>query len=169
MNEEFVIPLDRPTDSLGIAIVPELTSLSFKALKRALKAWAIAVGGEDAALMIVREGNTDCVCIIPKLATIQWKVADSLEETKEIVSKLREYFVTKRRAHPGIKYERVDTKTGTRVETNPIVQCALPTCKEHRHSLLKKCGRCTQVYYCSVEHQTAHWKTHKPTCKKITA
>lgn len=31
----------------------------------------------------------------------------------------------------------------------------------------KKCARCRQVYYCSVECQKKHWKTHKKHCKTI--
>lgn len=30
---------------------------------------------------------------------------------------------------------------------------------------IQKCGRCKRVYYCSVDCQKAHWKTHKETCK----
>lgn len=29
----------------------------------------------------------------------------------------------------------------------------------------KKCGRCKQVYYCSVKCQKKHWKIHKHSCK----
>jgi hypothetical protein len=29
---------------------------------------------------------------------------------------------------------------------------------------LLRCGRCPATYYCSVEHQRAGWKTHKPVC-----
>ena len=31
---------------------------------------------------------------------------------------------------------------------------------------LKACSRCQEVYYCSRDHQTAHWKIHKKTCGK---
>ncbi|KAL7415377.1 hypothetical protein BDY24DRAFT_382716 [Mrakia frigida] len=27
------------------------------------------------------------------------------------------------------------------------------------------CGRCKAVRYCSPEHQKAHWKSHKKTCR----
>ena len=31
-----------------------------------------------------------------------------------------------------------------------------------------RCGQCKQVFYCSKECQTAHWKTHKRQCVDIT-
>lgn len=35
--------------------------------------------------------------------------------------------------------------------------------------LLKKCSACKTVRYCSKECQKKAWRTHKPTCKKMTA
>ncbi len=32
-----------------------------------------------------------------------------------------------------------------------------------------KCARCQATPYCSKACQTAHWKTHKPSCKKVAA
>ena len=41
-------------------------------------------------------------------------------------------------------------------------QCGIaPGTKTHM-----RCTRCKIVFYCSKEHQRAHWKTHKSTCKK---
>lgn len=37
-------------------------------------------------------------------------------------------------------------------------------CGETGHVL--RCSRCKCVYYCSKEHQTEHWKKHKPFCNK---
>lgn len=34
---------------------------------------------------------------------------------------------------------------------------------------LKRCSKCTQVYYCSKEHQIEDWKRHKKSCKKYCA
>ena len=48
--------------------------------------------------------------------------------------------------------------------------CGLPTCLT-THSIgtsLLKCGGCKTTYYCSKEHQKAHWQTHKPLCKQNT-
>ena len=41
-----------------------------------------------------------------------------------------------------------------------IIECA--NCNKTKK--LKKCARCTIVYYCSTECQKSHWKTHKPNC-----
>lgn len=32
---------------------------------------------------------------------------------------------------------------------------------------LKACGSCTQVWYCSKEHQVDDWKNHKPKCHRL--
>lgn len=46
--------------------------------------------------------------------------------------------------------------------------CAYPHCLVVGEGLvgsrMMKCGRCLAVYYCSKEHQTAHWREHKRTC-----
>jgi hypothetical protein len=44
--------------------------------------------------------------------------------------------------------------------------CSAPSCKDG--GALKKCGRCSQVAYCGVDCQRAHWKTHKNECKTAT-
>lgn len=42
-------------------------------------------------------------------------------------------------------------------------------CGKHRSDGVKllKCSGCRTTLYCSVECQKAHWKTHKPDCKRI--
>jgi hypothetical protein len=49
-------------------------------------------------------------------------------------------------------------------------RCAYPGCTvtgtDGTQSTLK-CARCRAVYYCSKEHQTAHWKEHKAVCRKV--
>lgn len=35
------------------------------------------------------------------------------------------------------------------------------------HSMLKCCGRCKRVYYCSKECQTRHWPEHKCMCRAM--
>jgi hypothetical protein len=42
-------------------------------------------------------------------------------------------------------------------------------CSKHRSAGVKllKCSGCRTTLYCSVECQRAHWKTHKPDCKRI--
>jgi hypothetical protein len=42
-------------------------------------------------------------------------------------------------------------------------------CGKHRSAGVKllKCSGCRTTLYCSVECQKAHWKTHKPDCKRI--
>lgn len=43
-----------------------------------------------------------------------------------------------------------------------IPRCAV--CKGT--DFLSHCSRCQKVYYCGQAHQRAHWKQHKPDCKK---
>ena len=50
----------------------------------------------------------------------------------------------------------------TITETN---YCSFPGCDE---ASSQRCSRCKKVYYCSVDHQKNHWKTHKVYCGKIT-
>ena len=42
-------------------------------------------------------------------------------------------------------------------------KCAFPDCEK---SGTKTCTGCGEIGYCSKEHQIAHWKTHKGTCKQ---
>ena len=42
------------------------------------------------------------------------------------------------------------------METSPCVVCG------QKASLL--CSACRTVCYCSKQHQTSHWKEHKPNC-----
>lgn len=42
------------------------------------------------------------------------------------------------------------------------VVCLCTTCPNGR-SLLR-CSKCQKVFYCSVDHQTQHWKAHKIHC-----
>jgi len=37
-------------------------------------------------------------------------------------------------------------------------------CEVCKEATTKSCGRCKSVYYCSHDHQKAHWKQHKKTC-----
>jgi hypothetical protein len=51
--------------------------------------------------------------------------------------------------------------------------CALRECTACGHGakppLLRRCNACGAVAYCGPEHQRAHWKAHKPACKRIAA
>lgn len=42
------------------------------------------------------------------------------------------------------------------------MKCAAAGCRVM--SKLKKCSKCTIVYYCSPSCQRTHWKIHKKTC-----
>ncbi|XP_050092198.1 SET domain-containing protein SmydA-8-like [Anopheles aquasalis] len=46
-------------------------------------------------------------------------------------------------------------------EDSDRIEKICPVCKVEA---TKRCSRCALVYYCSVEHQQQHWKTHKTTC-----
>ena len=47
--------------------------------------------------------------------------------------------------------------------------CALPTCAllEKHAKEFQKCSGCRSVFYCSREHQQAHWKAHKADCTRV--
>jgi len=48
--------------------------------------------------------------------------------------------------------------------------CAYPGCTLNYANCgggLKRCARCKAVAYCGKEHQTMHWKAHKPTCVSL--
>ncbi|KAH8918344.1 hypothetical protein BT69DRAFT_587676 [Atractiella rhizophila] len=44
--------------------------------------------------------------------------------------------------------------------------CAYSRCKNVED--LKQCSRCRISRYCSIDHQKADWKDHKPTCFPVT-
>lgn len=48
-----------------------------------------------------------------------------------------------------------------------VVRCGWRSCAEIAN--LKACSRCKNQWYCSVDHQSKHWKTHKPLCKQVPA
>lgn len=51
---------------------------------------------------------------------------------------------------------------------NGLHPCALPSCGKREHSVreFRLCSGCRAVMYCSVEHQTLHWKEHRKACKE---
>jgi multidrug efflux pump subunit AcrA (membrane-fusion protein) len=55
-----------------------------------------------------------------------------------------------------------------------MLLCALPGCEsaaatEGARALLRKCGACMRVAYCSPAHQRLDWKRHKPDCQAVAA
>lgn len=48
-----------------------------------------------------------------------------------------------------------------------IVQCGWTECSEMAN--LRACSQCKNQWYCCVEHQKLHWKSHKPKCKPFKA
>lgn len=48
----------------------------------------------------------------------------------------------------------------TGISTN---SCGYSDCKVAKD--LKKCGRCSSIFYCGVTHQKADWPKHKPVCQ----
>ncbi|GAA5875235.1 hypothetical protein JCM8547_006875 [Rhodosporidiobolus lusitaniae] len=52
-------------------------------------------------------------------------------------------------------------------EAEMAQQCALCEAYEsvQTETRYKRCSSCKRRYYCSTEHQHAHWATHKPDCK----
>ena len=57
-----------------------------------------------------------------------------------------------------------------RLASDSKLKCAATGCSNEKaqngDGLLKKCGRCHVVFYCSRGCQLAHWKDHKVACKK---
>ena len=51
-------------------------------------------------------------------------------------------------------------------DAGDAMRCGVPSCSEEA---TKKCTACKAVWYCSREHQRAHWKTHKVDCVKMDA
>ena len=79
-------------------------------------------------------------------------------------SRLRRPGLGNMAAAPNIE-ENKTTNTPSTIEASIIKrECAL--C--FKEGVWKWCGACKSVYYCSVEHQTTHWKEgHKKLCKRI--
>lgn len=48
--------------------------------------------------------------------------------------------------------------------TKAKFSCFFPSCNADPNAVTKRCGRCRNAYYCSLEHQKEHWKTHKKEC-----
>lgn len=70
----------------------------------------------------------------------------------------------------GIVKRGLDTMMATdeaRHASAVLHTCALETCgaREVHESQFKKCGACRTAAYCSKEHQTTDWPSHKAACK----
>lgn len=60
---------------------------------------------------------------------------------------------------PQLRTDSVSTNTTEQLlSEKSCANCAKKSC-------INLCGRCKKVYYCSVECQKEHWKTHKTCCK----
>jgi hypothetical protein len=53
-------------------------------------------------------------------------------------------------------------REGAGAATEKLMRCGLPSCEAEA---TKRCTVCKAVSYCSLEHQRAHWKTHKVRCR----
>jgi hypothetical protein len=59
-------------------------------------------------------------------------------------------------------------QAGAKDESKSDLCCAFPGCEITGTVLcpLRKCARCLSAHYCNVEHQHAHWPTHRRDCVK---
>lgn len=117
-----------------------------------LKRWMKSNGAPT--VMLTREGNTKCVAMCMKpLCAIEWVVANTLEETKSIINKLRSMLELEQKNPTNVTYPNGN---------NSRIVCALSGCDEQHN--LKQCSKCKSANYCSKEHQKKHWKVHKKAC-----
>lgn len=63
--------------------------------------------------------------------------------------------------------EKTETNSRSEEPTSIVFTCAY--CKKPTYETrLRKCGKCTVEWYCSREHQVAHWPVHKLQCQKMS-
>lgn len=67
-------------------------------------------------------------------------------------------------------FARTRVRGGNRLHAMAASQCKrsceLCGVAEEVRGDYKACGRCRNAFYCSREHQEAHWSAHKPDCKR---
>ena len=57
---------------------------------------------------------------------------------------------------------KLDSGVVLRLERESL--CVLCTGCARQSDEARACGKCVAAWYCSVECQRAHWRTHKPAC-----
>ena len=69
---------------------------------------------------------------------------------------------------PGTRFVRINRITRTaHLCKNGITSCAHCKTEGGDDTPIRRCSHCLSIGYCSRESQTADWKLHSPTCKKI--
>lgn len=47
--------------------------------------------------------------------------------------------------------------------------CQAPDCPDQTKSTTLRCAQCQAIYYCSLDCQRRHWKSHKSLCGRVTS
>jgi hypothetical protein len=89
------------------------------------------------------------------------KEKDYSAKGKSLDPQKRDKVWNKAFAENGFGSDAMDTAS------DPLASCG--ECRNNKRKLLKECGRCGGVVYCSKECQEKHWKSHKKDCSPVLA
>jgi hypothetical protein len=147
----YNIPLNGDRDELGIYIDTILPNMNIQDQIKAIENYMNETAMTNVSF--IREGDTDCIMMCPDNLSlaVQWKIGHNLENAKNNINIVRNHFNKIGAEHEIIKY---DTRSRS------CQKCG-------KTDNIKMCGRCRNVFYCSVKCQRSDWKNHKINCKKL--